>query len=214
MEKNKVVIVDDHTLLTQAIAELVTNFNDFQVIYTCSNGQELLDKLRGDHQIPVLILMDIKMPLLNGIETTKILTKEYPTIKVIALSIEEEEDTILKMLRAGAKGYLIKDTKKEILEKALVETMQHGYYHTNTVSTILIKNLSDEPVENKLELTDRELEFIQYACTEMTYKEIACKMFLSPKTIDNYRDSVFTKFNVKNRIGLVLNAMKKGLYSP
>lgn len=206
-----VVVVDDHTLLSQAIGGLVDDFADFNTLYLCRNGRELLDKLADPKNVPDLVLMDINMPILNGIETTEFLKNNFPKIKVLALSIEEDENTILKMLRAGAKGYLMKDTKKEILEEALKQVMEKGHYHTNTVTQILVGSLNKEDEE---ELKEREIEFIKLACTEMNYKEIAETMFLSHKTIEGYRDSLYKKLNIKNRMGLMLYAIKHNLFKP
>ncbi len=206
-----VVVVDDHTLLSQAIGGLVDDFKDFNTLYLCRNGRELLDKLGDPKNIPDLVLMDINMPILNGIETTEFLKNNFPKIKVLALSIEEDENTILKMLRAGAKGYLMKDTKKEILEEALQQVMEKGHYHTNTVTQILVGSLNKE---NEEELKEREIEFIKLACTEMNYKEIADTMYLSHKTIEGYRDSLYKKLNIKNRMGLMLYAIKHNLFKP
>lgn len=211
MKANKIVIVEDHILLSQAIASLVNSFKDFNVLYTCKNGKELLTKLKTPHNIPDIILMDVNMPILNGIETTEIVKNEYPEINVIALSVEENDTTIIKMLKAGAKGYLLKDVEKDVLELALTETIKNGYYHTKDVSNILINSLNDDN-SSKIRLKDREIEFIIHTCSEMTYKQIAEKMFLSPKTIDGYRDNLFQKLNIKNRIGLVLYAIKNGIY--
>jgi len=207
-----VVVVDDHVLLSQAIGGLVQGFKEFNVLYVCKNGAELLTKLKEDPKnIPDLVLMDIKMPILNGIETTEKLKIEYPDIKVLALSIEEDEYTILKMLRAGAKGYLMKDTKKDILEKALLEVITKGQYYSNTVSQILIESLKKN---TDTEIKDRELEFIKLACTEMNYKEIAEIMFCSYKTVEGYRDSLYKKLGLKNRIGLVLFAIHHNIFTP
>ena len=207
MNLYRVVIVEDHILLSQAIAGLVNAFNKFEVPYQCNNGQELLDKLKTPGNIPDVVLMDVNMPILNGIETTEILKKEFPQIKVIALSVEGAEETIIKMLKAGAKGYLLKDVEKEVLETALKEVISTGYYHTKEVSNILVNSLNEDE-SSVVKLKDRELEFIKLVCSELTYKEIADKMFLSPKTIDGYRDSLFQKLHVKNKIGLVLYAIK------
>jgi len=207
-----VVIVDDHTLLSQAISDLVQSFDQFKSLYICKNGKELLDKLQEAKNIPDIVLMDINMPILNGIETTEILTQEYPDIKVLALSIEEDEGTILNMLRAGARGYLMKDTKRDILEEALVQIAEKGYYHTNTVTQILVGTLHQKT--NEIQLKERELEFLKLACTEMTYKEIAEAMFLSPKTIEGYRDALHEKLHIKNRIGLVLYAIRNKIFTP
>ncbi|MGB0982061.1 MAG: response regulator [Winogradskyella sp.] len=210
--KHSVVVVDDHVLLSEAISELVNGFKNFKTLYTCKNGKELLTKLKHPKNCPKVVLMDVNMPILNGIETTKALTETYPNIKVIALSVEEDENTILNMLRVGAKGYLMKDTKKEILEDALISVLQKGYYHTNTISQLLIGNLNKK--EEETILKDREIEFISHACSEKTYKEIAELMFLSPKTIEGYRDTLYEKLNIKNRIGLVLYAIRNNLFQP
>lgn len=208
---NSIVIVDDHTLLSQAISGLVNSFEDFEVLYSCKNGKELIDQLRFPDKHPDIILMDVNMPIMDGIETTAYLHDHHPKILVLALSVEEDDHTILKMIRAGAKGYLLKDTEKSVLEKALKELAINGYYHSNTVSKLLVKSLDSS---NKDRLKDREIEFIKHACTEMTYNEIAEVMFLSPKTVQGYRDSVFSKLNLKNRTGLVIYALKKGLFKP
>lgn len=208
---HKVVIVDDHTLLSQAISGLVDSFENFNVLYTCKNGQELIDQLVFKNKPPDIVMMDVNMPIMDGIEATAYLTTHFPSIKVLALSVEEDEHTILKMLRAGAKGYLLKDTEKSALLHALEELISQGFHHTNTVSKILIKSLDED---SALALKEREIEFIKHACTEMTYNEIAEKMFLSPKTVQGYRDSVFSKLNLKNRTGLVIYAIKNGYFKP
>lgn len=208
-----VVVVDDHILLSQAIGGLVEGFDRFEVLYTCKNGQELLDKFKNPKNIPDVVLMDVNMPILNGIETTAQLYEQYPDVKVLALSIEEDESVILKMLRAGAKGYLMKDVKKSELQAALLEVIQKGYYHTNTVAKVLVNSLSEK--ENALHsLKEREIEFIKHACTEKTYKEIADEMCLSPKTVEGYRNAIFEKLNLRNRTGLVIYAIRNKIFVP
>ena len=207
-----VVIVDDHVLLAQAIQELVNGFEGFETLYLCKNGKELLDKLKFANNVPDIILMDVNMPIINGIVATKTIKESYPNINVLALSVEVDEDIILGMLRAGAKGYLMKDTEKEVLQEALEQVMRHGYYHTNTIAKLLVGSLDKGPSGDQLK--ERELEFIKHACTEMTYKQIAEVMFLSPKTIEGYRDSLYEKLNIKNRIGLILYAIRNNLFVP
>ena len=214
MTKYSVVIVDDHTLLSQAIAVMVNTFDKFKVLYTCKNGKELTEKFsESPKNIPDIVLMDINMPIMNGIETTSWITKNHPLVNVIALSVEDEEMTILKMLRVGAKGYLLKDVEKKILEHALIEIIDVGFYHSKNVANILIKSLSLGKKSNA-QIKENELTFMKFACTELTYKEIADKMFLSPKTIDGYRDSLFEKLGVRNRVGLVIYAIKNKIYTP
>ncbi len=211
MERHKVVIVEDYVLLSQAISELVNAFENFEVSYICKNGKELVTKLRSTQKHPAIVLMDVNMPIMNGIEATQYLSEHYPDIHVMALSVVEEDQTIIKMLKAGAKGYLLKDVEKETLEFALNEVITNGYYHTKNVSNILINSLNNES-DKTVELKDREIEFIKLVCTELTYKEIADKMYLSPKTIDGYRDTLFEKLQVKNRIGLVVYAIKHKIF--
>ena len=127
--KYSVVIVEDHILLSQALAGLVADFDKFKTLYVCKNGKELLTRFKDPKNIPDIVLMDINMPIMNGIETTAIIREEYPQVNVLALSVEEDEKTILKMLRAGAKGYLLKDTEKSILEHALEEVIELSLIH-------------------------------------------------------------------------------------
>ncbi len=211
--KHTVVVVDDHNLLSQAIGGLVDSFENFKVLYTCRNGKELIKRLDHPDDVPELVLMDVNMPILNGIETTEYLKKNFPRIKVLALSIEEDEAVILKMLRAGARGYLLKDVKKIELYNALLEVLEKGFYHTNTVTKILVDSLTEDK-EKETQLKDREIEFIRLACTEKTYKEIADIMHLSPKTIEGYRNNIFEKLHLRNRTGLVIYAIKNKIFIP
>ena len=214
MIKYSVVIVDDHTLLSQAIAAMVNTFEKFKVLYTCKNGQELIDQFSSSPKfIPDVVLMDINMPIMNGIETTEWVSKNHQNVNVMALSVEDEDATVLKMLKVGAIGYLLKDTEKAVLEKALIEIVENGFYHTKSVTNLLMKSLSGKGKE-EITLNERQVTFMKLACSELTYKEIADKMCLSPKTIDGYRDVLFTKLNVKNRVGLVMYAIKNKIYTP
>jgi DNA-binding NarL/FixJ family response regulator len=211
--KYSVVVVDDHILLSQAIGGLVDAFDHFRVLYLCKNGQELIDALKNPKKVPDIVLMDVNMPILNGIETTAYLKEHFPEVQVLALSIEEDEGIILKMLRAGAKGYLMKDVKKAELNEALLDVVKNGYYHSNTVAKILVNSLRHKE-SSVTSLKEREIEFIQHACSEKTYKEIADVMCLSPKTVEGYRDVLFEKLNLRNRTGLVIYAIKNKIFKP
>lgn len=213
MEKIKIAIVDDHKLVSKALENMISFNPNFEVLLTCYNGQDLLDKLQKAQKMPDVILMDINMPIKNGIETTTIVSKLYPNLKVIALTMEDNESTIIKMLTAGAKGYLLKDMSPDILFDAIDIVHHKGIFYTDLVTQSLLKIKTEEKQMLDLAetLKERELEFIKLACSELTYKEIAEKMFLSPRTIDGYRDSVFVKLNVKTRVGIVLFAIKHNL---
>ncbi len=209
-----VVVVDDHTLLSQAIGAMINGFSKFKVLFTCKNGQELVDKFSvSPKNIPDIVLMDINMPIMNGIETTEWITKNHPLVNVMALSVENDDKTVLQMLRGGAIGYLLKDTEKKILENALLEIMETGFYHTKNVTNLLLRSVSKkENVDTQLK--EKEITFLKHACTELTYKEIANEMNLSPKTIDGYREALFNKLEVRNRVGLVIYAIKNRIYTP
>jgi DNA-binding NarL/FixJ family response regulator len=213
MIKNTIVIVDDHTLLSQAISGVVSTFEDFDVLYTCKNGAELVEKFKIKRNIPNIVLMDVNMPIMNGFETTEWLKSNHSQVKVIALSVEEDEHTILKMLRAGARGYMLKDTDKTTLEMALIKVVDTGFYHSNSISEILMNSFNGNTAPDII-LKEREIELIKLICTELTYKEIADIMKVSAKTIDGYRETLFVKLNVKNRIGLVLYAIKNKIFVP
>jgi len=213
MKLHTIVIVEDHILFSQAIEGLINTFENFKVIYTCVNGLDLLSNLQEGSLEPDIVLMDINMPVLNGIEATRMLKKQYPDINVLALSIEGNEETIVSMLDAGACGYLLKDVDKKTLEAALIEVISKGCYYTKAISRILLKLLNNNKLTN-INLKERELDFIKHTCSEMTYKEIAEKMFLSPKTIDGYRSHLFQKLHIRNRTGLVLYAIKNKIFTP
>jgi len=215
MSTYNVAIVDDHTLFANSLAGLINNFKDFNVQYSVTNGQELVDQLIPKNDFPDVILLDINMPVMNGLQTMEWLKSHQPNLKVLALSMDDQEETIIKMLKLGAKGYLLKDIHPRELENALNQTVSKGFYYTEKVSNSLISTLEspqEDPAKKSMNLSDRESAFLNQACTEKTYRQIADEMCLSPKTIDGYRESVFKKFKVSNRIGLVLHAIRNDLY--
>ncbi|WP_448074265.1 response regulator [Chryseobacterium koreense] len=213
MNMIKLAIVDDHKLVSKALENMISFNSNFTVINTSFNGEEFLQYLRSSNDLPDVALMDVNMPIKNGIETTEILSEEFPHIKVIALTMEDNESTIIKMLKAGAKGYLLKDMSPEILFNAIDIVHEKGVFYTDIISESLLKiRIEDQEITDLLkEVRDKELEFIKLACSELTYKEIADQMCVSPRTIDGYRDSVFAKLHVKSRVGIVLYAIKHNL---
>lgn len=213
METIKVGIVDDHKMLSAAIEKMISSNEKYNVVSNSCNGEEFLNTLENSDILPDVVLMDINMPVKNGLETTQFLKENFPEIKVIALTMEDNENTIISMINSGAKGYLLKDMSPKILFEAIDAVYEKGVFYTDLVT----QSLQNIPTETYAvqdcveELKEREKDFIKLACSEMTYKEIAEIMFLSPKTIDGYRDSVFAKLDVKNRVGLVLFALKHKL---
>lgn len=207
-----IVIVDDHLLLAGSLEKLIQSFPGFNVLYHARNGLELQQKIKSGAGIPDLVLLDINMPVMDGFETAEWLTEAHPEIKVLALSMEDDEQVILKMLRRGAKGYLLKDIHPEKLKAALNEVIIKGYYHSEKVAATLLHSLQPDHKKDEIKLKENEITFLKLACSEMTYKEIAEIMNLSPKTIDGYRQELFNKLHIKNRVGLVIYALKNNFY--
>ncbi len=210
MDRIKIAIVDDHKLVSKAIENMISFNPKFEVVMNCFNGEDFLNQLENKKNMPEVVLMDINMPRKNGIETTAALTQKYPELKVIALTMEDNESTIISMLKAGAKGYLLKDMSPDILFDAINIVHEKGIFYTDIVTQSLLKIKTEEKVIKEINavLKEREIEFIKLACSELTYKEIAEKMCVSPRTVDGYRDSIFAKLNVKTRVGIVLFAIK------
>ncbi|AVR46971.1 DNA-binding response regulator [Christiangramia fulva] len=204
-----IIIVDDHKLFAQSLQVLVNSFEGFEVIDVFKNGEELVEYFQQNNTEPDIILLDMRMPVMDGLETMSWLKQNKPDQKVLALTVDQEEDTIIKMLKLGCRGYLLKDIDPDEFEHALNSIMEYGYYSNQTISEALNHGEQKEKYES---LTGRELEFVQYACSENTYKEIAEEMNLSPKTIDGYRESIFAKLRVKTRVGLVMFAIKEGIF--
>lgn len=213
MKTVKIAIVDDHQLVSKALENMISLNPNFEVVMNCSNGENFLEVLGKSKKHPDVVLMDINMPVKNGIETTTAVRRLYPDIEVIALTMEDNERTIIQMLKAGAKGYLLKDMSPEILFSAIEIVSKGGTFYTDIVTQSLLKVKSEETELQTIwkDLKDTEIEFMKLACSELTYKEIADKMCLSPRTIDGYRDSVFAKLNVKSRVGIVLFVLKNNL---
>ncbi|MDQ6530538.1 response regulator transcription factor [Flavobacterium sp. LHD-85] len=205
--KRKLIIVDDHLLFSQSLELLIKSFGEYDVIERFENGKAFIDYLEENNSSDIdLILLDVNMPVLDGLSTMKWLKDNRPDLKVIALSVNDDEEIIIKMITNGAKGYLLKDTSPEIFKEAIECVVEKGFYFTELVSGMLINKVNSD--NKKICLKEKEIVFIKHACTEMTYKEIASEMCLSPKTIDGYRESLFDKLEIKTRIGLVLYAIK------
>ncbi|MFL9834591.1 response regulator [Chryseobacterium terrae] len=209
--KKTIVIVDDHLLIAKALEGIIDNFEDFQVIDVAENGKDLIEKFESGKKIPDIILLDISMPLMNGFETAEWLKENHPDIKVMALSMQGEDHSVIKMIRNGAKGYLLKNTHPKDLETALKKLSDDGFFYPDWASKIIFSNMNDDKNnEKKKKISEREKEFLTYTVTELSYKEIAEKMCCSPRTVESYRDQLCEKFDLKTRVGLAVFAIKNG----
>ena len=212
--QQSVVIVDDHILIAQALTGIIEKFKDYRVLYEVANGSMLIEKMKLPQNVPDIVLLDITMPVMDGFETAKWLSLNHPAILIMALSMQDEEETLIKMIRCGARGYLLKNIHPTELEKALGDLVTKGYYYPDWMTRKVMQTMSGKDIfdeETKVRLQEREVEFLHYAASELTYKEIAEKMFCSPRTVESYRDSLFEKLGYKTRIGLVMYALRKGI---
>jgi two-component system invasion response regulator UvrY len=214
MQIIKVAVVDDHKLFRDGIVELIKGFSGYEVLIEADNGKDFINQISAQN-MPELVLLDLNMKVMDGFETAQWLRKHYPSIKILVLSMYENENAIISMLRLGARGYVLKDIRKQELQQAISSLVTKGYYYTELVTGKLIHaiNAFDDPKEGAsykdlASLNAKETEFLKLACTELTYKDIADKMCLSVHTIDGYRDALFEKLKIKSRVGLVLFAIK------
>lgn len=209
MDDHKVVLIDDHGLFRKGIAEIINDFVGFKVVMEASDGNDLIMKMSKIGYEPSIAIVDINMKGMDGYRSTQWLRENFPQIKVLALSMYEDEGAIIGMFRAGANGYVMKDTEPKELKQALEELVTRGFYHSALVGNVLHNSLlsKDKPLFN-----DREVEFMKLSCSELTYKEIADKMNVSIRTVDGYRDALFEKLKIRNRVGLVIYAIKQGIF--
>ena len=212
---NKVVLVDDHPLLRNGLATLINTYESFQVLFEADNGLDFIKQLDAEN-LPNLVLLDITMPEMDGYATAKWIKANHPSIKIIALSMMDDEYAIIRMLKSGARGYVVKNTNAKELLQALKDVIEKGFYFNDKINSKIADSVYNSGDKNSdthalNNITEKETEFLIHACSEKPYKEIASDMYISPRTVDSYRDSLFSKLNVKSRVGLAIFAIKSGL---
>lgn len=208
----QVAIVDDHSLLRNALAKVIHSFEGYEVSFEAANGKEIRPNILKKG-VPDIVILDVNMPEMDGFESTKWMHTHYPQIKVLVLSMLSDERTIIRMLRLGAKGYLLKSADPEEMKSALDALIKKDVYLPEDISGIVVSGLNRyaDREEPSIELDDREKEFMQWLCSEMSYKEIADRMRLSLRTVEDLRHSLFTRLKVHSRVGLVLFAIRNGI---
>jgi DNA-binding NarL/FixJ family response regulator len=214
MEEIKVAIADDHKIFRKGVILSLRSYSNLKFVMEADNGQELLDKI--PETMPDVVLCDLKMPVKDGIDATKMITKNYPNIRVIILTMYEDERFVGHLMDCGAAGYLLKSTEPTEIRKAIMDVMRTGFFLSPFVNKVLIKknyskqkfnpNLTTETV-----LSDREKEVLTLVCMEFTAAEIAAKMDISSRTVEAIKDRLMERFGVKNSVGLVFYAMKNSL---
>lgn len=210
----RVAVADDHNLFREGIRFLLDQMEGISLVFECSNGEELLGQLR-EKEVDV-VLLDLDMPVLDGIDALKEIRPLYPDLGVIVLTTYSDSKMMAYLMELGANSYLLKDSEAEVLEKAIRSVNNEGYYFTKEVSQAMLTGLKGnskkKPVlKNNLVLTSREIEVLELICQEFTAKEIADKLFISPRTAEGHRRNLIDKLGVKNTAGLIVKAIKEGI---
>lgn len=209
----KLAVVDDHHLFRKGLVSLIDEFEELSVVLEASDGKDLLEKLKAKK--PDVVLLDVEMPVMDGIETTELLRQKYPEIKILILTMHNEEEIILHLIEKGAHGFLLKDNPIETVVDAIYAVIENGYFFNDRVSKVMVKGLlrndKIKPSFSKVQLSKREIDVIRLICKENTNKEIAEKLFISVRTVDGHREKILQKTKAKNAVGIVMYAIKNNL---
>jgi len=209
--KRKIIIVDDHTLFRNGLRILLNNMEDYQVIAEAANGKQFLDLL--ETQLPDLVLLDINMPVMDGIEAATIAHEKYPKLKIITLSMYGEEDYYYKMVNAGVKGFVLKNSDIKEVKTALDVVYDGGSFFSSELLQNLVNSLKSSPKSKEFhaELSEREMEILILICQGLSNQEIGDKLFISKRTVDKHRANILEKSESKNTAQLVVYAIKNRL---
>lgn len=209
--KIKIGIVDDHQLFSRSLGLLLTSSEHFELVVDAANGKDLQEKLARNGIIPDILLIDVTMPVMDGPHTARWMRNMFPSVRLAALSMSDKEEVIIEMLRSGCCAYFFKDTDPDNLEKALLEVHETGF-HNSDKHVLSHRNLHQSgALESHSQLTPREMEFLQLACSDLTYKEVAAEMKVGERTVDSFREALFGKLNVQSRVGMALEAIRRGI---
>ena len=208
-----VALVDDHALLRNGLANVINSFGDYKVVIEADNGKQFIDLLKKNTK-PEVVLLDITMPEMDGFATAQWIKNNSPEMKVLVLSMMDDDNSIIKMLQHGAKGYILKDSRPDVLKTALRDVTEKGFFFNDLVSGKLIHLISKGEEKQRMQsinLSDKETEFLKWCCTEKSYKEIADVMNISTRAVETLRSNLFEKLETLSRVGLVMYAIRNGI---
>ena len=208
----KVALVDDHALLRNGLAAVINNSDGYQVVFEADNGKHFIECLKNNPR-PDVLLLDITMPEMDGFETAEWIKNNAPDIKILVLSMMDDDKSIIRMLKYGARGYILKDSKPEVLRSALRDITEKGFFFNELVSGRLvhIASQADGDKSGELALSEKETDFLKLCCTEKSYKEIADAMHITPRAVEALRSNLFEKLQTLSRVGLVMYAIRNGI---
>jgi two-component system, NarL family, invasion response regulator UvrY len=211
----KVALADDHIVLRDGLAALVNQFDNCQVIFTASNGIEVQEAIQNN-MIPDVLILDLTMPDMDGYETAVWLGKKCPSVRVLMLTMYDAEIIMIRLLQAGARGFLKKDIHPRELKLAIRTVVESGFYYSDIVTGKLVNlflNHQDDTALKKSMFTEDEVQFLKLCCAEGTYKDIAKQMKISPRMVDTLRETLCERLEVKSRVGLAMCAIRHGLHT-
>ena len=215
MQKIKIILVDDGVLFRKGIYFLLQREENIEILFEASNGDELIDYLKKNDAHPDIILMDLKMPLLNGVEATKIIRKDFPEIKIIALTSYNTDSFISNMIKIGASSYLLKNATPTEMISTINQVFEKGFFYNETIFEIInrqnISNFKPKSQFTEISLTTREREVLELICQQMSAVEIAEKLFISTRTVEGHRNNLLLKTEAKNIAGLVVFAIQNNI---
>lgn len=214
MEKIRYVIADDHKIFRQGVIFSLSDYENLEIAGEAENGIELISLIPVAH--PDVVLMDLRMPEMDGIEATQYLHRHHPEVRVLILSMYDDEKFVVHLMESGASGYLLKNTEPDEIRLAIEASFKNGYYFTDMINRAMLRKIVThkqfKPSFNKdIKLTDREAEVLHLICEEYTAPEIAETIYLSPRTVEGIRSKLIEKIGVKNIAGLVMYAVRNGL---
>lgn len=216
-KKITVAVADDHALFRKGLVGLLQDFGFVDQVYEASNGLELIELLKKADPLPQIVLLDLRMPVMDGVEATEIIKELFPDIKIIILTMQDDENFILHMIEKGINSYLLKNVEPDELERVMISLQNREYYFNEKLSSLVVKALytkgkKQNAIYHDSLFTEREMEVLKLICEELTNQEIADKLNVSKRTIDGHRSALFEKSGAKNTAGLVIFAVKNGIY--
>jgi DNA-binding NarL/FixJ family response regulator len=216
MTKINIAIADDYKIFREGVKKCIAGDKALHVILEADNGEDLINSF--GNPLPDVIIMDLKMPIMDGMEATQIIRKKHPSIKVLVVTMYDDDKFIIHLMEIGANGYLLKNAEPDEIRKAIYSVHENGYYFNDLVNKALLKKLVIKAnlkpsFKQDVDLTEREMEVLKLICEEKTATEIAKEIFLSPRSVEGIRQRLIDKIGVRNTAGLVMFAVKNQLVS-
>ena len=214
MKNITIAIADDFKIFREGLKVILATHHNYEVLFEAENGQDLMEKLKKVQ--PMVIIMDLKMPVLDGLEATKLIRQQYPAVKILVVTMYDDDKFVLHLMELGANGYLLKNAEPDEIKKAIEAVSANGYYFNDLVNKALLKKLflkdAFDPVFNdQVRLSNQEIQILQWICEEKSAQEIGQELYLTSRAVDDIKQNLIKKIGVRNTAGLVMFAIKQGI---